>query len=65
MPCHGNQTLINIMHIKSEPIASDSPRFILKLIILKVKVANRMTKSLDFLSKNWASRGAKTDFYVL
>ena len=32
MPRHGNQTLINIMQMKSEPIASDSPRFMLKLI---------------------------------
>ena len=32
MPRHGNQTLINIMQKKSEPIASDSPRFMLKLI---------------------------------
>ena len=32
MPRHGNQTLINIMQIKSEPIAFDSPRFTLKLI---------------------------------
>ena len=32
MPRHGNQTLINIMQMKSETIASDSPRFILKLI---------------------------------
>ena len=27
-----NQTLINIMQMKSEPIASDSPRLMLKLI---------------------------------
>ena len=32
MPRHGNQTLINIMQMKSEPIASDSPRLTLKLI---------------------------------
>ena len=29
---------------------------------LLVKVANIMTKSLDFFSENWASRGAKTNF---
>ena len=32
MPRLGNQTLINIMQMKSEPIASDSPWLILKLI---------------------------------
>ena len=32
MPRHGNQTLINIVQIKSEPIASDSPRLMFKLI---------------------------------
>ena len=32
MPRHGNQTLINLMQMKSETIASDSPRFTLKLI---------------------------------
>ena len=32
MPRHGNQTLINIMQIKSEPIASDSPWLMFKLI---------------------------------
>ena len=32
MPRHGNQTLINIMQMKSEPIASDSPSLILQLI---------------------------------
>ena len=29
---HGNQTLINIVQIKSEPIASDSPWLMFKLI---------------------------------
>ena len=32
MPRHGNQTLINIMQMKSEPIASDSPWRMSKLI---------------------------------
>ena len=32
MPRQANQTLINIMQIKSEPIVSDSPWLILKLI---------------------------------
>ena len=32
MPRHGNQTLINIMQMKSGSIASNSPRFMLKLI---------------------------------
>ena len=32
MPRSGNQTLINIMQIKNEPVASDSPRLKLKLI---------------------------------
>ena len=32
MPRHGNQTLINIMQMKSESIAFDSPWFMLKLI---------------------------------
>ena len=32
MPRHGNQTLINIMQIKSEPIASDSPWLMIKSI---------------------------------
>ena len=32
MPRHSNQTIINIMQIKSEPIVSDSPWLILKLI---------------------------------
>ena len=32
MPRHGNQTLINIVQIKSEPIASDSPWLMFKLI---------------------------------
>ena len=32
MPRHGNQTFIDIVQIKSEPIASDSPWLMLKLI---------------------------------
>ena len=32
MPRYGNQTLINIMQIKSEPIASDSSWLMFKLI---------------------------------
>ena len=32
MPRHGNQTLVDIMQIKSEPIASDSPWLMFKLI---------------------------------
>ena len=32
MPCHGTQTLINIIQIKSEPITSNSPRVMSKLI---------------------------------
>ena len=32
MPRHGNQTLIDIMQMKSKPIASDSSRFMSKLI---------------------------------
>ena len=47
---HGNQTLINIMQMKGEPFASDSPRFMLKLI--EDQSCKYNNKSLDFLSEN-------------
>ena len=55
MPRHGTQTLINIMQMKSEPIASDSSRFTSKLIEnqgckYNVKKFGLFVKTLSFLS---------------
>ena len=50
MPRHGNQTLINIMQMKREPIAFDSPRFTLKLI--EDQGCKYYDKKFGLLSKN-------------
>ena len=55
----GNQTLINIMQIKSEPIAFDSPRLLSKLIEVQgckynVKKFRLFVKKLSF---TWSKNG--------
>ena len=64
MPRYGNQTPINIMQMKSEPMASDSPRFMLKLIEHQGFKYNDKTFEIFVrkLSFSWSKSGF---FYLL
>ena len=57
---HGNQTLINNMQMKSEPIASDSPRFILKLI--EDQGCKYYDKQFRLFAKRLSFSWSKTNF---
>ena len=62
MPRHGNQTLINTMQMKSEPIASDSPRFMLKLI--EDQGCKYYDKKFGLFAKKLSFSWSKNGFFI-
>ena len=63
MPRHGNQTLINFVQMKSEPIASDSPSLILKLI--EDQGCKYNEKKFRLFDKKLSFSWSKNGFFII
>ena len=63
MPRHGNQTLVNIMQIKSEPIASDNPWLMFKLI--EDQGCKHNEKKFGLFVRKLSFSKSKNGFFIL